>query len=133
LRFGEMCSSVEHERGEAIANDACAAVAGALQQIDAQIKEVEEAIRAKEKLEWQRTVRTDIIDEKDTAGTVCNKRERMELGGAGSVEIVADDGASKKRSVEHEVWSQVFVGAEAENARRDELLKTRERLLGGGE
>jgi len=29
------------------------------------------------------------------------------------------------------IWSQVLVGAEVENARRDELIKTRQRILGG--
>lgn len=131
LRFGEMCSSVEQDRLESNANDVGAAVAEAVKQIDSQIKEVEEEIRAKEKLEWRKAVRTDVIDEKDTGGTVCNKDEVMELGGAGAVEIAADDGTSKKEVVEHVVWSQVFVGAEAENARREELLKARLRLLGG--
>jgi hypothetical protein len=132
LRFGEMCSFVEHERAEPNADDTGAAVVDAVHQIDLQIKEVETAIRAKEKLEWRKTVRKDIIDEKDTGGTKCNKDEMMELGGAGAVEIAADDGTSKKQTVEHEVWSQVFVGAEAENARREELLNQRDRLLGGG-
>jgi len=130
LRFGEICGSVEHARKEAT-SDAGAAVADALHQIDSQIKEVEETIRSKEKWEWKMTIRTDIIDEMDTGGVVCNKGEVMELGGAGAVEIAADDGTSKKQTVEHEVWSQVLVGADAENARRDELIKTRQRLVGG--
>jgi len=133
LRFGEMCSSVENMRADTSATDAGAAVAEAISQIDADIKEVETAIRAKEKWEWRTTIKTDIIDEMDTGGTACNKEEAMELGGLGAVEIAADDGASKKRTVEHEVRSQVLVGAEAENLRRDELIKTRLKLLGGDE
>ena len=31
----------------------------------------------------------------------------------GTVEIKADDGTSRKRTAEHEVWGQVLVGAEA--------------------
>merc|ERR1712232_1361613 len=112
------------------ASEAVAAVGDALRRVDAELKEVEAEIRAKEKWEWKKTVRVDVIDEKDTGGTVCHSEQEMELGGFGAVEIAADDGASKKRTVEHEVWSQVLVGAEAENARRDELLKQRQRLLG---
>jgi hypothetical protein len=129
LRFGEMCSYVENERVEGN-DDVGAALSEALGKIDAEIKDLETAIRAKEKLEWRKAIREDVIDEKDTGGTVCHYGEKMELGGAGAVEIAADDGTSKKQTVEHEVWSQVFVGAEAENARRDELLKQRQRLLG---
>jgi hypothetical protein len=131
LRFGEMCSCVEQDRAEANGNDVGSALSEALTQIDTQIAEVEKDIRAKEKWEWRKTIRTDIIDEMDTGAAVVNRSEIMELGGAGAVEIAADDGASKKRTVDHEVWSQVLVGAEAENARREELLKTRQLLLGG--
>lgn len=130
LRFGEMCSSVEHNRAEVAGSDIGVAMADAIAQIDLQIKEVEDLIRSKEKWEWRKTTRTDIIDEKDTGGTVCHKDQSMELGGVGVVVIAADDGSSKKQAVAHEVWSQVLVGAEAENARRDELIKTRLRLLG---
>mmetsp|Transcript_102439 Transcript_102439/g.181616 ORF Transcript_102439/g.181616 Transcript_102439/m.181616 type:complete len:780 (+) Transcript_102439:89-2428(+) len=129
LRFGEMCACVEQERSSAN-RDSTAAVASALRQIDAQIKEVESVIRQKERWEWRTTIRVDVVDEKDTGGSLCNKQEVMELGGAGAVEIQADDGTSKKRTIEHEVRSQVLVGAEAENARREELLRTRRRLLG---
>lgn len=129
LRFGEMCSSVEHERVGG-AKDTNAAMADALRSVDSELTELEAKIREKEKLEWRKTIRTDVIDEMDTGGSLCHKEEVMELGGAGAVEIQADDGTSKKRTVEHEVWSQVYVGAEAENARRDELLMTRQRLLG---
>merc|ERR1719409_101482 len=131
LRFGEMCSSVQHEWKEQSAKDAVAAVGDALRRVDAELKEVEAEIRAKEKWEWRKSIRMDVIDEKDTGGTMCHTDQEMELGGFGAVEIAADDGASKKRTVEHEVWSQVLVGAEAENARRDELIKTRMKLLGG--
>eukprot|EP00928_Gymnodinium_smaydae_P022748 TRINITY_DN18_c0_g2_i1.p1 TRINITY_DN18_c0_g2~~TRINITY_DN18_c0_g2_i1.p1 ORF type:complete len:784 (+),score=224.09 TRINITY_DN18_c0_g2_i1:125-2476(+) len=130
LRFGEMCSSVEHDRVDGSAGDVNAALGSALKQIDDELKEVEQAIRAKEKWEWKRSVRVDVVDEKDTGETLCHKDEKMELGGAGAVEIAADDGRSNKRTIEHEVWSQVLVGAEAENARRDELLKARRKLLG---
>jgi len=93
---------------------------------------VEVEIRRKERLEWRAKSQTHLVNELDAGGTVMNPDEVMELGGAGAVEIRADDGTSLKREVEHQVWGQVFVGAEAENARRDELLRRRERLLGKG-
>jgi len=131
LRFGEMCRKVEHAGGRGQATDANAAVAGALQQIDAELKEVEAAIRAKERWEWRQQTRKDLIDEKDTGGVVCNQEEEMELGGHGALEFQKDDGTSKKQEVAHAVWGQVLVGAEAENARREELLRRREKLLAG--
>merc|ERR1712070_87236 len=112
------------------APDARAAVASALKAIDDELKVVEAEIRQKERLEWRAKVQTHIVSELDAGGTVCRKDEIMELGGAGAVEIHADDGTSMRREVEHQVWGQVFVGAEAENARRDELLRRRSRLLG---
>eukprot|EP00419_Tripos_fusus_P037393 CAMPEP_0172765166 /NCGR_PEP_ID=MMETSP1074-20121228/178736_1 /TAXON_ID=2916 /ORGANISM="Ceratium fusus, Strain PA161109" /LENGTH=285 /DNA_ID=CAMNT_0013600069 /DNA_START=87 /DNA_END=944 /DNA_ORIENTATION=+ len=131
LRFGEMCSSVQHEAAERSASDEAGwAVKSAVQQIDADIREVEAAIRSKERWEWRTITRVDVIDEKDTGGTVVNRNEIMELGGAGAVEIAADDGTSRKRTVQHEVRSQVLVGAEAENVRRDDLLRRRAKLLG---
>eukprot|EP00929_Paragymnodinium_shiwhaense_P114000 TRINITY_DN82303_c0_g1_i1.p1 TRINITY_DN82303_c0_g1~~TRINITY_DN82303_c0_g1_i1.p1 ORF type:complete len:776 (-),score=211.93 TRINITY_DN82303_c0_g1_i1:245-2572(-) len=133
LRFGEMCSAVQHDVKDQNAKDAVAAVSGALKKIDEQITEVEKEIRAKEKWEWRKSIRTDVIDEKDTVAVMCHSEEQMELGGFGVVEIAKDDGTSKKRTVEHEVWSQVLVGAEAENARREELLRQRQKLLGGGD
>lgn len=129
LRFGELCSSVEHERKDGSAG-ASEAVAQALGQIDEELKELEKAIRQKERWEWRKTVRKHVIDEKDTGGANLNTDEVMELGGKGAVEIAADDGLSKKREVEHEVWGQVLVGAEAENQRREELLRQRHRILG---
>jgi len=129
LRFGEMCSSVEHERKDGAAGTS-EAVAQALQSIDEELKELEKAIRQKERWEWRRTTRKHVIDEKDTGGTVCNKDEVMELGGKGAVEIGVDDGRSRKQEVEHEVWGQVLVGAESENERREELLRRRQRLMG---
>mmetsp|Transcript_35521 Transcript_35521/g.81347 ORF Transcript_35521/g.81347 Transcript_35521/m.81347 type:complete len:762 (+) Transcript_35521:60-2345(+) len=130
LRFGEMCGSLEHKRAGAD-QDTKDAVAEAVQQIDAEIKEVEATIRQKEKWEWQATTRVDVVDEMDQGGTVVRHDEFMELGGAGAIEIHEDDGSSKKHEVKHQVWSQVLTGAEAENARRDELLKKRQKLLGG--
>jgi len=132
LRFGEICRSVQHEAAQRSAHDeANEAVKSAVQQIDADIREVEAAIRSKERWEWRTITRVDVIDEKDTGGTVVNHDEIMELGGAGAVAIAADDGTSCKRTVQHEVRSQVLVGAEAENARRDDLLRRRAKLLGG--
>jgi kinesin family protein 5 len=131
LRFGEMCSAVQHDVKKGGGHDDTnAAVKEALRQIDVELQEVEGEIRAKERLEWRSSVRTDIIDEMDTGGTMCHKNEAMELGGQGAVEIAADDGASKKRTVEHVVWSQVYVGAEVENAHREDLLKRRAQLIG---
>lgn len=133
LRFGELCQSVRHTKEGKEHEQASEAVREAVKQIDTELREVEAQIRSKEKWEWRRTVREDVIDEKDTGGTVCNSHEVMELGGVGAVEIHADDGSSKKQNVQHEVWSQVLVGAEAENAKRDALLKKREQLMGGQE
>merc|ERR1711988_1942911 len=95
LRFGEMCSCVQHERGPGTAPDARAAVASALKAIDDELKEVEAEIRQKERLEWRAKVQTHIVSEMDAGGTVCRKDEIMELGGAGAVEIHADDGTSR--------------------------------------
>lgn len=130
LRFGEMCSSVERERRSSAAPDPSSAVARALQQVDEQLKEVEAVIRRKERWEWRATAREHVVDEKDAGGTVVHHDEVMELGLKGAVEIRADDGTSNKHAVAHEVWGQYLVGAEAENARRDELLKQRARILG---
>jgi len=131
LRFGRMCGSVEQEsKGSSL--DTSAAVSQAVQQIDAEIREVEALILKKERWEWRAKTQAHVVDEKDTGATVCHHEEEMELGLKGAVEILADDGESKKQVVEHQVWGQVLVGAEAENARRDELLRRRLRLLGGG-
>eukprot|EP00931_Biecheleriopsis_adriatica_P030039 TRINITY_DN17735_c0_g1_i1.p1 TRINITY_DN17735_c0_g1~~TRINITY_DN17735_c0_g1_i1.p1 ORF type:complete len:776 (+),score=178.69 TRINITY_DN17735_c0_g1_i1:28-2328(+) len=129
FRFGEMCSSVEHEKGGG-AQDVGAAVQDALKRIDSEIKDLEAVILKKERWEWRQTTRKDVVDELDTAGVVCNKDESMELGGLGAVEIKADDGSSKKQTMEHKVWGQVLVGAEEENARREELIQMRIKLLG---
>eukprot|EP00933_Yihiella_yeosuensis_P043095 TRINITY_DN3782_c3_g1_i1.p1 TRINITY_DN3782_c3_g1~~TRINITY_DN3782_c3_g1_i1.p1 ORF type:complete len:758 (-),score=176.80 TRINITY_DN3782_c3_g1_i1:76-2349(-) len=132
LRFGEMCGSVEQNRvGKT--QDASAAVAEALRKIDSEIKDLEGRIRQKEKWEWRQVTRTDVIDQMDTGGALVNKEEIMELGGAGAIDLGADDGKSKKLETEHKVWGQVLVGAEEENARRDELIKMRMRLLGDDE
>lgn len=133
LRFGEMCSRVQQERSHGAAPDANAAIAHALEAMDNELKAVEAEIRQKERLEWRAKTQVHIVSELDAGGTVLKKDEICELGGAGAVEFHADDGSSIKREVEHQVWGQVFVGAEAENARREELLKRRQRLLGGGD
>jgi kinesin family protein 5 len=130
LRFGEMCSFVQHERSDGVAPDVNVAVAHALEAIDAELRDVEQAIRQKERWEWRARTKKDVVNEMDAGGTVMNKDEVMELGGAGAVEFHADDGTSMKREIEHQVWGQVLVGAEAENVRREELLKRRQRLLG---
>jgi len=128
LRFGQMCSSVEHERKDT-GLDAGAAVSQAILQLDAEIKAVEAEILQKETWQWRVKTDTHVVDEMNTGGAIVNKDEEMELGGAGAVEISADDGQSKKHSVEHDVWGQVLVGAEAENRRRDELLNRRDTML----
>lgn len=128
LRFGEMCGSVEQRRGGAAA-DTSVAVAQALRKLDAEIADVEAAIREKERWEWRAKMKTDVVDEMDTGVSKVNFEEIMELGLPGAVEIAADDGRSMKKTVEHEVWGQVLVGAEAENLRREELLRQRTRLL----
>lgn len=133
LRFGELCRSVRHSKESNEYDKANEAVREAVKQIDTELREVEAQIRSKERWEWVRTIREDVIDEKDTGGTVCRSEEVMELGGVGAVEIQADDGTSMKRTVQHEVWSQVLAGAEAENIRRDTLLRKREQLMGGQE
>lgn len=58
------------------------------------------------------------------------EEEEMELGGKGAVEVQVDDGSSKKHTTEHKVRGQVLVGAEEENARREELIQMRLKLLG---
>lgn len=133
LRVGEMCSYVQQERRSGSAPDANTAVAHALEAIDSELRQLEADIRQKERLEWRAKTQTHIVSEMNAGGTVMNKDEVMELGGTGAVEIHADDGLSLKREVEHDVWGQVFVGAETENARRDELLQRRQRLLGGSD
>ena len=50
LRFGEMCSAVEHETTGANGHDAGTAVREALQRIDDEIKDLEKQIRQKEQL-----------------------------------------------------------------------------------
>jgi len=129
LRFGQMCSRVEHERTTTTI-DTSTAMSTALQQIDAELKTLEADIRSKERWEWRSRIERHVVDEKDTGGTMLDTEEEMELGGKGAVEIKADDGTSKVQTVEHEVWGQVLVGAELENQRRDELLRQRQRLLG---
>ncbi|CAJ1358004.1 unnamed protein product [Effrenium voratum] len=128
LRFGEMCSAVQ-QSGGAAARDASAAVKSAMQRIDAEIKGLEAAIRQKERWEWRQTKRVDVVQEMGDMVAI-NKEEEMELGGRGVVEFKADDGSAQKHTAEHEVWGQVLVGAEEENARRDELIKMKLRLLG---
>merc|ERR1712146_699225 len=124
-----MCRSVEN-RISAGVEKASAAVAKALRSIDEEISLLEKDIRGKERLEWRSRTKADVVDEMSSAITKVNYDEVMELGGAGAVEFVRDDGTSHKEVVQHEVWGQVYVGAEAENARRDELLLQRRRLLG---
>mmetsp|Transcript_105782 Transcript_105782/g.188174 ORF Transcript_105782/g.188174 Transcript_105782/m.188174 type:complete len:758 (-) Transcript_105782:32-2305(-) len=130
LRFGEMCSSVEQERGGAASQDPCAAVSEALKRIDGQIKELEAVILKKERWEWRQTTRKDVVDALDTGGVECDTEATMELGGKGAITMKADDGSSKKHSIEQQVWGQVLVGAEEENARREELIQMRLKLLG---
>jgi len=130
LRFGELCSAVEHERSKDTSKEDGAAVKEALLRIDVEIRELEAAIRQKERWEWRETIRVDVVDEMDGDMVVCNEEEEMELGGRGTVEIKADDGRSQKKTMEHKVWGQVLVGAEDENARRDELIATKAKLLG---
>jgi len=120
---------VEQERGGA-SQDPTAAVNDALKRIDGQIKELEAVILKKERWEWRQTTRKDVVDALDTGGVECNTDEQMELGGQGAVEFKADDGSSKKHSIEQQVWGQVLLGAEEENARREELIQMRLKLLG---
>ena len=82
LRFGEMCSAVEHENAES-GKDAGVAVREALSRIDAEIKDLETQILQKEHWMWKKTTRLHIVDEMDDEMVVCNKDEEMELGGRG--------------------------------------------------
>mmetsp|Transcript_20528 Transcript_20528/g.44836 ORF Transcript_20528/g.44836 Transcript_20528/m.44836 type:complete len:744 (+) Transcript_20528:56-2287(+) len=129
LRFGEMCRAVEHERSSGKV-DVGVAVEAAVARLDAELLAVETTIRKKERWEWRQTTRAHVIDEKNAGATVCHFDEEMELGGQGAVEICADQGNSEKHTVEHTVWGQVLVGAEAENLRREELLRQRRLLVG---
>jgi len=133
LRFGEMCSYVQQDRSSGVVPDANNAVSQALKAIEAELRDVEAEIRQKERWEWRAQTRTHVVNEMDAGGTVVHANEVMELGGAGAVEIQDDEGTSHKHEIAHQVWGQVLVGAEVENARREELLKRRQRLLGESE
>lgn len=129
LRFGEMCSAIEHVRAHRA--DATAGVALALQQLDEQIADVERRIREKERWEWRDIVRTDIVDANDESTVRVNEAEEMELGGLGAVEILPDDGTNvDRREVQHTVRGEVLVGAEAEREELEALLDRRRQLLG---
>ena len=82
LRFGEMCSAVEHEHAGS-GKDAGVAVREALSRIDAEIKDLESQILQKEQWVWKKTTRLHVVDEMDDEMVVCNKDEEMELGGRG--------------------------------------------------
>jgi len=129
LRFGEMCSHIEHRQQNP--SDPSSAVAEALRRIDVEVREVEDAIRQKERWEWRKSVRTDVVDASTAATAKLIKDEEMELGGLGAVEIQSVDESTVDRTeVQHEVWGQVLVGAEAERSRLEELLEQRRCLLG---
>lgn len=130
LRFGEMCSRIEHV--QKVAADPTSGIAKALLQIDEEIAEVELLIREKERWEWRERVRTDIVDASNAATSKMNAEEEMELGGYGAVEILPDDGSgpAEKETITHTVLGQVLVGAEDERSRLEALLERRRKLLG---
>jgi len=127
LRFGEMCRSVEHQ---AAVTDSSSAVRSVLRQLNTEIAEVEEAIKAKERWETRVTKRQHVVNELNGGTTKLNTEEEMELGGFGAVDFIPDDGTSTRVVVEHEVVGEVLVGAEAERERLEELLDRRRKLLG---
>mmetsp|Transcript_49504 Transcript_49504/g.141946 ORF Transcript_49504/g.141946 Transcript_49504/m.141946 type:complete len:688 (+) Transcript_49504:55-2118(+) len=129
LRFGEMCSCIEHVR--AANADTSSGVAQALRQLDEQVQEVEGRIREKERWELRQSVRTDVVDANDESTSRVNVTEEMELGGLGAVEILPDDATlAQITEVQHAVWGQVLVGAEEEHAELEALLDRRRQLLG---
>lgn len=128
LRFGEMCSRIEHV--QKVVADPSSAVAQALKQIDLDIAEVELLIKENERWEWRETVRTDVVDASTAATAKMNETEEMELGGFGAVEFLPDTGEASKEEVHHTVRGQVLVGAEAERERLEQLLECRRKLLG---
>lgn len=129
LRFGEICSRVEHVHRMSL--DPTAAVAKALEALSEEINDVQAVIRQKERWEWRQTLRADAVDTNDEATSKVQHGEEMELGGLGAVEIVpvAESTVNRQR-VEHVVWGQQLVGAEVEHARLEALLDQRRRLLG---
>lgn len=129
LRFGEMCSRIEHV--QKVTADPSSAVAKALVQIDEEIAEVEKMVRDKERWEWRERVRTDVVDASNAATSKMNADEEMELGGYGAVEILPDTGDNvRNENVTHTVMGQVLVGAEEERVRLETLLERRRKLLG---
>jgi len=127
LRFGELCGRIEHVR--AARSDHSTDVIRALEQIDDEVAEIQRLIREKERWEWRQTVRTDVVDASTAATARLNTNEEMELGGLGAVEILPDSSV-EHREVEHRVWGQVLVGAEAEHVQLEALLDQRRQLLG---
>lgn len=129
LRFGEMCSRIEHV--QRVKQDPSSAVAKLLQQIDDEVADVERRIREKERWEWRETVRKDRVDASTAATGRVIEGEEMELGGFGAVEFLKPDASlAEHEVVEHRVMGQVLVGAEEERAQLEELLERRRRLLG---
>jgi len=129
LRFGELCGRVEHVRRGVTCPST--AIAQALKSIDDEVADVEAIIRQKERWEWRKKTRTDVVgDVSEAATTRVLTSEEMELGGFGAVEILPDQGDAVKEQVEHEVWGQVLVGAEEERERLESLLDRRRQLLG---
>lgn len=129
LRFGEMCSKIEHV--QKATSDPTNAVGKALRQLDEEILEVEDLIRQKERWEWRETVRKDLVDASTAATSKMNAAEVMELGGLGAVEILpASADEIQQEEVQHVVRGQVLVGAEEERERLEALLDRRRKLLG---
>jgi len=129
LRFGEMCSRIEHV--QRAASDPTNEVAKALRTMDIEIGEVEAQIRSKERWEWIQTVRKEVVDANDEDTTKLQSNEVTELGGFGAVEFKpASADEVDLQEFEHKVWGQQLVGAEEENARLEFLLEQRRKLLG---
>lgn len=129
LNFGEVFRRLRGTDGDA--RDSGGAITAALRAIDGRVAALQVAIAAKERWEWRTTSRTDVVDAMDTGGTRVVDDEAMELGGAGAVEILPDDGnATLLDTGSHDVRGQVIVGAEAENAELADLLDQRRALLG---
>lgn len=127
LRFGELCSQIEHVRDGK--SDPSKEMMKVIKQIDDQIEDVEGRIREKERWEWRQKVRTDVVDANDEATAKLNRDEETELGGFGAVEFVANE-QRQDVEVQHAVWGQVLVGAEAEREEYEALLERRRQLLG---
>ncbi|KAJ1454008.1 P-loop containing nucleoside triphosphate hydrolase protein [Pelagophyceae sp. CCMP2097] len=130
LNFGAACRELSTSRIDAVRGDGDVALAAAIRQIDSRVRALQVDICQKERWEWRETHRVDDINDMAASATALVDDEEMELGGKGAVRILADDGSSTRTRHSHTVRGQVIVGAEAENAKLENLLDQRRALVG---